>query len=220
MSSRRGAAASSSSLPSSLSDSSIASLLASYAQTLKTVAAASKSKANLVKLESQINELAENARQRTPPALNTTAELVQVVAWKLTRGKTRPNLLKWAGEHKDATVKNASSEAAKVLRETKDVAKAIKPLCELKGIGPATAAYVLAILDESVPVMSDEALEMTGTREYTEKRLKALVNEIQAIAKRTQSCVADVEKALFVMFHGGGERESEDAPAAKKQRKA
>lgn len=124
------------------------------------------------------------------------------VDWKLTRGTWRPRLLDFAKQHSQATVKAASEAAVKALeaadkpasRDDRDahaspderrVRAALKPLTELKGIGPATASALLAVVHPMCPFMSDELLQAVfGAREYTVKQYVQLVQEVGKKARQ------------------------------------
>eukprot|EP00960_Hanusia_phi_P061031 764708-Hanusia_phi.AAC.5 len=74
-------------------------------------------------------------------------------------------------------------------------------LCELKGIGPATASALLAHLDpERFPFMSDEALEGCGMRrEYTLEAYLAFAEALTSKAKELGS-EWDAEKVGRAMW--------------------
>ena len=197
---------------------------ARYGKALARLAASAKSKCALPEVEGKAWAVGAAAAEREPPALGGTEDLVAVVRWKLTRGKVRPNLLKWAGEHKDAAVVAASREAVARLAKGELVSKAMEPLTALKGIGPATAAYVLGVIDPSVPVMSDEALTSTGSkqRDYTPQRLDELVADVRTLAAAAKVTARAVEQALFTRAHGcgaAGAGAEAEAPSAKRRRR-
>lgn len=155
--------------------------------------------------------LGDAIRARDPNRL-TAPELVRVVEWKLARGKFRPNLVKFARAHTEATAGKATSEALKRFgsssngddrNENKNgLAACLAPLCALKGIGPATASAVLAAATPLIPMMSDELIAValpnaTSSQMYSMQRLQALVDKTRAKAKRVGMTPREVERAIF-----------------------
>lgn len=139
-------------------------------------------------------------------------DLVKLVDWKLTRGKWRPRLLSYAQDASPDVVLDCSSRAFKVVDSlSEDVCSpaifqdAMKPLLELKGVGPATATAILSAYHQSIPFLSDEALvAVTGGREYTLSaavRILTALQEKAASLNRTQSSqrwtAKLIEKCLF-----------------------
>ncbi|KAF1814586.1 hypothetical protein P152DRAFT_432696 [Eremomyces bilateralis CBS 781.70] len=88
-------------------------------------------------------------------------ELVELVEWKLKHGKFRPTLLALVKSNDSERVKEVTSDAFSILvtkkRGPQEVREAMKRLCDLKGIGPATASLMLSTFDEdNLPFFSDE----------------------------------------------------------------
>lgn len=90
-------------------------------------------------------------------------ELKEVMRWKLARGKFRPTLPGLIASNSDAAVKDVTSRGlAHLGAEDKDAdgtraLKAMTTLCELKGVGPATASLILSLANEHQGFMSDES---------------------------------------------------------------
>ena len=155
--------------------------------------------------------LGDAIRARDPNRL-TAPELVRVVEWKLARGKFRPNLVKFARAHTEATAGKATSEALKRFgsssngddrNENKNwLAACLAPLCDLKGIGPATASAVLAAATPLIPMMSDELIAValpnaTASQMYSMQRLQALVDKTRLKANKVGMTPREVERAIF-----------------------
>lgn len=116
-------------------------------------------------------------------------ELSRVVRWKLARGKWRP-LQKMVDGNKNAEVVKASRNAFKSLSENL-IDQALKDLCVLRGIGPATASAVLAAASpDRVPFLADEAYEAVpgfGQRKYTAKAFKEFRGALEGHAVKLSS---------------------------------
>jgi hypothetical protein len=154
--------------------------------------------------------LGDAIRARDPNRL-TAPELVRVVEWKLARGKFRPNLVKFARAHTEATAGEATGEALKRFADATDknkkrdknwLAACLAPLVALKGIGPATASAVLAAATPFIPMMSDELIAValpnaTSSQMYSMPRLQALVEATAFKAKRVGMTPREVERAIF-----------------------
>lgn len=113
---------------------------------------------------------------RTPPHL-TPPELLSLVHCKLKRGQFRPSLPGLVSSNPAALVVSTTTAAFAHLENavTIDAVMAgIKELCKLRGVGPATASYVLAVRGKGkVPVFSDEGYAwVMGTGEGRGKKLK------------------------------------------------
>lgn len=107
----------------------------------------------------------------------TKDELVLIMDWKLAKGKFRPTLPKLIKSNQKDDVILVTSAGLKIfmefaelntkwenvtLQEYQAVVKtSLKKLCELKGVGPATASLLLSLLNactiHAPPFFSDEA---------------------------------------------------------------
>uniref|UniRef100_A0ACD5W9R2 Uncharacterized protein n=1 Tax=Avena sativa TaxID=4498 RepID=A0ACD5W9R2_AVESA len=141
-------------------------------------------------------------RRRDPDPFIAKSELVQLLQWKLSRGKWRPRLMDFVKSLDDEVVESASRKAFAVLP---DLSKAITELTVLKGIGPATASAVLAAYAPDVaPFMSDEAMiaALGNAKEYTLKQYLAFAEKLQAKAKELSVggesfTPSNIERALW-----------------------
>ncbi|KAM4631787.1 uncharacterized protein O3C94_018376 [Discoglossus pictus] len=110
----------------------------------------------------------------------TLEELVKLMEWKLKRGKFRPRLQQLVSSNPEATVESCTSKAFKLLP---DISAAINELCQLKGIGPATASAILAAgAPEVSAFMADEAVESIPSLapvQYTLKHYLRYLDELR-----------------------------------------
>mmetsp|Transcript_55555 Transcript_55555/g.130115 ORF Transcript_55555/g.130115 Transcript_55555/m.130115 type:complete len:260 (+) Transcript_55555:302-1081(+) len=146
------------------------SALSKYDETVKAVGKARKKEKELVKWDKWM-------RQELSPALETRGclskeELAIVMNWKITRGTFRPLMNQLlANTEKLAVVstKLAVSRLQEKGSAEQKIKGAIEALCQLRGIGPATATAILCChAPKLIPFMSDEALEGAGLeRKYT-----------------------------------------------------
>ncbi|MBW0469648.1 hypothetical protein O181_009363 [Austropuccinia psidii MF-1] len=94
---------------------------------------------------------------------NCKKRIEDVLQWKLLRGKYRPTLPALLSQNPSEKVNEVIKKALKQLQtcQTSDQifqSGAIKTMCELKGVGPATAAAFLSFeAPQLVPIFSDEA---------------------------------------------------------------
>lgn len=100
----------------------------------------------------------------------TKAELVEIMRWKLTRGKMRPLLGKIEALAEEA-VQLATYNGINCLRRGVDensIRAALEAISgPLNGVGPATASAVLAKWNTAVPFMSDAGLiAVNGSTDY------------------------------------------------------
>lgn len=161
-------------------------------------------------------------------------DYVKLVDWKLTRGKWRPRLLDFAKTCENEAIEDASKKAFEVLDQSIKTSKdnmssiiafqqALDVLCELKGLGPATASAILSAYDESIPFMSDEALSaVMGSKEYTKKAAVALITSVRRKSKELSKASGkawssrDIEKCLFIT---ASKQSDKTLPSRTKKRK-
>jgi hypothetical protein len=128
---------------------------------------------------------------RRPPHL-TGPELSRLMRFKLMLGRVRPNLQKYVDALTSSEVAAASGAAfaVKGLGTPSGYRAASAALCVLKGVGPATASLILAVLaPATVAFMSDDALEaIVGSRQYT-------LNEGVALSASCAAKAAELNKA-------------------------
>ncbi|KAI0563161.1 hypothetical protein FGB62_45g168 [Gracilaria domingensis] len=168
-----------------------------------------QNKTDLVELEKFVfSELPAIVKSRDQPHI-TKEEYCKLVKWKLKRGKWRPRLQKFADESEETAVREASTEAFKLLEE-KEIKKAIQKLVTLRGCGPATASVILNVADSSLPFMSDELLlaALGQANKYTVKvylELKDAVQKKMAELSKENSekewTAIDIERAVFANHH-------------------
>lgn len=110
-------------------------------------------------------------------------ELVTIMKWKLARGKFRPRLKELVTMNSPRVVETESRKAFRALFKKDDLGASIQYLCNLKGIGPATAsAIVTAAAPERAAFMADECLaavpEIEGI-DYTLQEYLEMLKHIQ-----------------------------------------
>jgi hypothetical protein len=142
----------------------------------------------------------------------TKNDLVEIMRWKLTRGKMRP-LLKKIEALTEQEVQLATYNGINCLRaEINDdhIRAALNALSKpLKGIGPATASAVLALWNHALPFMSDAGLIATGNNlDYTVPTylkyyhtLTAKVNQLNTDGHTNRQWTAkEVEAVLHMVY--------------------
>ncbi|KAG7447385.1 uncharacterized protein BT62DRAFT_931224 [Guyanagaster necrorhizus] len=144
-------------------------------------------------LLSTVTTFAAQVLSRSPPSI-TLPELQTIMDYKLAFGQNRPTLRAMIRKNMDSQVKDCSRRAF-VLPELQSghwdrVKEGMDILCELKGVGPATASLILSLVyPEHIPFFSDEAtvdvLSPAGGRKgikYTMKTYKELFDALGSIA--------------------------------------
>jgi len=130
------------------------------------------------------------------------------------RGKSRP-LLHLIDSNPPASVVSATTEAFSILGKGVTVegglAAAVKAASKLKGVGPATATYVLAAFKpKDVPVFSDDGYRWVMWEEgkgrgwdrvikYTEKEYVGYFQGVDEVKERLKVNGEDVERCGFVL---------------------
>jgi hypothetical protein len=152
----------------------------------------------------------------------TRADLKQMMEFKLAREKWRPRLVSLIESNSEEAVVEVTTRSI----EGCDIdapRKAMEVLCELKGVGPATASLILsAIFPDRVPFLTDEASEILGLGkpDYTHKAYAAYFDAIRERAKAaTEGDVGRLERACWA-YATLEKLEGADEPPAKKRRKA
>lgn len=161
--------------------------------------------ARLAELDSWYRETLPPAMRAREPMTLTHDEMVRVTEWKMARGVWRaPNLVKVKANSAEAV--DAAGRAAAANLGTLN--KAIHALCELDGVGPATASAVLAIMDPSRYPFFDEDVAkqvpslgvVAWTLAYYRKYAEALVARAGELGSDWSSVM--VERALWSNFRG------------------
>ncbi|EMC97577.1 hypothetical protein BAUCODRAFT_33291 [Baudoinia panamericana UAMH 10762] len=99
-----------------------------------------------------------NAVQERRPRYATKDELDTLMDWKLAHGKFRPNLKKLIQQNEGSTVEEVTTAHINVhtASKTDEIIAAVKGLCVLRGVGPATASLLLSTANSDLPFFSDE----------------------------------------------------------------
>lgn len=104
-------------------------------------------------------------------------------------------------------VRKTVHEALEHYRQNSDISAALDILVRLKGIGPATASLLLAVLDpKRVIFFADEAfywLCCGGKKapiKYNAKEYRDLTERARSLCKRLKVRAVDVEKVAFVLL--------------------
>lgn len=103
-------------------------------------------------------------------------------------------------------------------KTTHSAPAAVDALTKLKGIGPATASLLLAVLDpQRVPFFADEVFwwlccdaRKDAAIKYTAKEYKTLLETAGALMGRLGVEASEVERVAYVLMNQGGDGEGED----------
>ncbi|GFQ81035.1 uncharacterized protein TNCT_550621 [Trichonephila clavata] len=167
-------------------------VLSQYKEVLKEKAAKRTKKGGpeeLIRLDTWYQEtLPKIIQSRKPPFINHE-ELIQIVKWKLMRGKFRPRLTDLVRINTETAVLQISKKAFR--KQPKELSQAITALTNLKGVGPATASAILAAaFPDEVPYMADESMLSTPGIEATDYTLAEYINfseHMKACAERLRN---------------------------------
>ncbi|KAL3782657.1 hypothetical protein HJC23_010166 [Cyclotella cryptica] len=148
----------------------------------------SKGGETLVHLDERRNAIAREWNSVDNTAYLTKDQLMDVILkWKFAKGKPRNALIpllqsnspqsvmeysKRALEYASSTSSPSTKESSDVQDEGNTISLAIKELCHLKGVGPATASAILSMHNPDIfAFMDDEVIECLyeGKRGYTLK---------------------------------------------------
>ena len=130
----------------------------------------------------------------------TLKQLERLMIWKLRRGVFRPTLMGLIRRNENKSVVELTEAGFKAAHL--NVEEGIDVLCQLKGVGPATASAILSVyLPTEVPFMSDEAMDavLGLPRLYTKAQFiqyqKALKNKYEKLGSTWSP--ATIEKTLW-----------------------
>lgn len=129
-----------------------------------------KGGAKLVKLNKFCDDLSQRLHEESSPTISKD-ELLQLVEWKFAKGKPRYALNNLLKSNQPATVEKCATLAFSQSQEG-NIRGAMDYLCELRGVGPATASALLSLhRDDLFAFMDDEVIECLyeGKRGYTMK---------------------------------------------------
>ncbi|CAG7724413.1 unnamed protein product [Allacma fusca] len=165
-------------------------VLSLYDEALRLKAEAkSKKPQELIKLDQWYQkEFPKKIKSRGKDPHIIHDELVTIMKWKLARGKFRPRLKELVTMNSPRVVETESRKAFRALFKKEDLGASIQYLCNLKGIGPATAsAIVTAAAPERAAFMADECLaavpEIEGIDYTLQEYLEMLKHIQQAVAR-------------------------------------
>lgn len=177
-----------------------------------------KGGAKLVALDNRRDDLAGTWTAKS--ACMTKDHLLDVIIeWKFSKGKPRHALKPLLKSNSEASVAAAAKRAfdtADVIpkndasgKHTKQISSAINQLCDLKGVGPATASAILSLYRPDIfAFMDDEVIECLydGKRGYTLKiymdvndRCREIASELNPDSGSSDWTPCAVGKALWTV---------------------
>ncbi|KAK2714796.1 uncharacterized protein LOC136040086 isoform X3 [Artemia franciscana] len=150
----------------------------------------------LIKLDNWYqNDLPKLIKTRGKDMHLSHEELVQMMKWKLARGKFYPHL---SNLIKINTPKAVITETKKALKKLPNLEAATVALNNLKGVGTTMASAVLAAgAPELAPFMADEclmAIPEIESIDYTTNEYLKFVDHMKAVAERLNGEVTDEEE--------------------------
>lgn len=161
-------------------------------------------------ISEKLQPLDENRYETIPALLKSQSylqkdDLLKLVDWKLSHGKFRPSLRKLVDSNSPETITETTGRAISLLHsKPEDVKAPLNILCELKGIGPATASLVLSCADpEGTVFFGDEVMEWVRPRpgetlKYSVKEYLELWGEVREVKGELGLTATEIEKAGFV----------------------
>ncbi|KAI5809912.1 hypothetical protein DFH27DRAFT_166375 [Peziza echinospora] len=172
----------------------------------------------------------EGGKPRDPPYLTLT-ELEDVLTCKMKRGKFRPTLLPLLRSNSPSTIEEVTRASFAHLKDTnpnelpstKAVTDALNHLSKnLKGVGPATASYVLAARAPNfIPAFSDEAFRWVfsettapgvkgGQGEGWKRKMDYSLKEYLAYFHRVQEISQRLIEEAQVSYKNNPDQDSRD----------
>jgi hypothetical protein len=190
-----------------------------YDSVINAISNSSLKKGALASLDKWKNDkLAVDLVSRNPMYLKKE-ELSKLMQWKLVRGKVRPRLQAYIDAISDDEVEEFTRKAYSKLKSG-DLSSAIDICSSIRGIGPAFSTAILSVPDQSIPYMSDEALNVVlGSRKYVKSEALELASTLRQIARSVGSewTASKCEKAIFSACHESINDAQESSSSPKKK---
>ncbi|XP_044159491.1 uncharacterized protein LOC122944863 [Bufo gargarizans] len=151
----------------------------------EVVAAKGAKQKQFVELDKWYQEELPARMAARPQKSLTQEELVKLMEWKLMRGKFRPRLKQMVSSNPASTVESCSRKAFQLLP---DVSAAIDELCQLKGVGPATASAILSAgAPDLAAFMADEAVESVPGLTPIQYNLKHYMRYLEELQRKAEA---------------------------------